>query len=573
MKTSESPLALERPAAAAGSEPPAPLSVAPLPALRPHRRRRRLVWIALAILAAAGAAWGAVHYVETQRQDARAAEELTTFPVLRGDLHVTVAEAATLKAKRAQRIWPDIDGRSKIAWLIEEGTVVDSGDTLVLLETEDLKQNIDNTEIQFQAAASARVQAAELLDIQKRQNESDLQAARVRLEIANLELARYREGEIPRLTREAKLKLDKAQVDLQLAKEDLVGMDEYVEKGYFTKKDFETRKLAERQAADALETATKDLQLLEKYTIPRDLAQKQSDVDQAKTGFDLATMKAASELAKKTADLNERSFTEQRRLASLNDLKARLSKMTLRAPGRGMVVYGDDRQWWMRGDIQVGMDVWRGRVLMTLPDLDEIEALVSINEVDLDKVQIGQNAAITLDAYGALRFRGRVTRIASLADRQGGRFGSDVRTFEVTVEFDMADARQVLAGVDKAPNNGNKLRPGMSAKVEIDVTTLTNVLYVPVDAVYEVGGAHGCYVLRGGEPVWQPVEIGPSNRTHVEIKRGLSEGERVARYDPKRGAGQTTTRPSAGLHPTSRPATQPAARPADASRGRRGARL
>lgn len=518
-----------------------------------RRERHRWLWITLLALALAAGTVGVVWAVQRSRQSHQRAQSLTSYTVARGDLNITVTESGTLKARKSQQLWADIQGRARVAWLREEGVYVDSGDVLVIMETEELEKAISDAQIELEQAVAARIQAEEKLDIQDRQNTSDIQAAEVKLQIAELELERYQSGEVPKLLREARLKVDKCTVDLQLAQEDLVGMEDYVAKGYFTKKDFEQRKLALREATEALETARKDLELLQQFQIPKDQAQKRSEVDQAKTNLDLVVRKAKSELAQKQADAEQRRFIERLRVDRLKELQERLSKMQIRAPSAGLVIYGDDSRWYTRRDIQVGMDVWRGRVIMTLPDLSEMDLLVSINEVDLDKVEEGQSAKVVLDAYPSLVFTGHVTRVGQLAERQSrGRFTSDVPTFEVNVAIDMHHARTVLARVpSKGANSDSRLRPGMSAKAEIEVTTLRNVLYVPVDAVFEEAGTYGCYRLVDGKPVWQPVTIGLNNRTHVHIRSGLEQHDVVLRYDPTLAAGRR--------RPTTRPATtQPA---------------
>jgi len=158
-----------------------------------------------------------------------------------------------------------------------------------------------------------------------------------------------------------------------------------------------------------------------------------------------------------------------------------------------------------------------------------------------------------------------VSKVGKLAERESRWSGSDIRTFEVIVEMDMDHARQVLAASPNATGQGSRLRPGMSAKAEIDVATLTDVLYVPVYAVDEDRGEHLCYVLEDGQPVLREVEIGLNNPTHVHVKAGLKEGDRVLRYDPKRASGRrrtTTTQPGRRGGRRGRPTTQAAAQPA-----------
>jgi HlyD family secretion protein len=77
-----------------------------------------------------------------------------------------------------------------------------------------------------------------------------------------------------------------------------------------------------------------------------------------------------------------------------------------------------------------------------------------------------------------------------------------------------------------------RLRPGMSATVEIQVEERARALSVPVEAVFEKDGRTICYVVtrRGLRP--REVVLGPSNRDLVVIEKGLAEGDRVALRDP-----------------------------------------
>ena len=71
------------------------------------------------------------------------------------------------------------------------------------------------------------------------------------------------------------------------------------------------------------------------------------------------------------------------------------------------------------------------------------------------------------------------------------------------------------------------LKPGMSAKVEILANCLSNVVYVPVQAVSPLEGKQVCYVANGRKPECRTVEVGEFNDEFIEIKNGLKEGERV----------------------------------------------
>jgi multidrug efflux pump subunit AcrA (membrane-fusion protein) len=77
------------------------------------------------------------------------------------------------------------------------------------------------------------------------------------------------------------------------------------------------------------------------------------------------------------------------------------------------------------------------------------------------------------------------------------------------------------------------LKPGMSAKVEIQVKTLTNVVYVPIQGVQPVDDKHYCLVEKGLTQERREVEVGEFNDEFIEIKKGIAEGERVALRAPE----------------------------------------
>ena len=78
-----------------------------------------------------------------------------------------------------------------------------------------------------------------------------------------------------------------------------------------------------------------------------------------------------------------------------------------------------------------------------------------------------------------------------------------------------------------------RLRPGMTARVEIEVESRPRALFVPLEAVFEKEGRRVCYVLERGRPRPREVVLGPSNQDFVIVEKGLRRGERVALRDPE----------------------------------------
>jgi multidrug efflux pump subunit AcrA (membrane-fusion protein) len=105
--------------------------------------------------------------------------------------------------------------------------------------------------------------------------------------------------------------------------------------------------------------------------------------------------------------------------------------------------------------------------------------------------------------------------VGTLAQEEKERRGA--KFFGVTIQIEGSEAR---------------LRPGMTAQVEIEVQERPRALFVPLQAVFEREGRSVCYVVRRGRLQAQDVVTGPSNQDFVVIETGLREGDRVALRDP-----------------------------------------
>ena len=122
--------------------------------------------------------------------------------------------------------------------------------------------------------------------------------------------------------------------------------------------------------------------------------------------------------------------------------------------------------------------------------------------------------AITVDAFPGEKFEASIRRISPIVS--GGKL--ETRTADVWVYFNKKDAR---------------IKPGMSADIEILITTLQSVLSVPSQAIVEREGKKQAYVAIGSDlkpgakaaARLKPVEIGITNWSYTEVTKGLSAGE------------------------------------------------
>lgn len=161
----------------------------------------------------------------------------------------------------------------------------------------------------------------------------------------------------------------------------------------------------------------------------------------------------------------------------------------------------------------------------TMQSDDTMTLSVSVDELDINSVEVGQTATVTMDALEDVTLDGTVTSVSNSASSSGN--GSAKYTVEISV-----------------PKQDGMLI-GMSASATIVVEESKNVVTLPVDALQEKGNETYVYTSVDGDGNLSgetEVETGLSDGDTVEITDGLSDGDTV--YYEKTG---NTTSASAGM--------------------------
>ena len=132
---------------------------------------------------------------------------------------------------------------------------------------------------------------------------------------------------------------------------------------------------------------------------------------------------------------------------------------------------------------------------------------MTISEVDIAKVQMGETAAMTLDALTGKAYTATVISVSPV-----GTVSSGVVNYTATLEIKNADGA---------------IKPGMTANLALEVERRDNVLLVPVRAVRTSGTRKIVTVQADGQSIQNTVTTGLSNDTSIEIVSGLKEGDVV----------------------------------------------
>jgi HlyD family secretion protein len=190
--------------------------------------------------------------------------------------------------------------------------------------------------------------------------------------------------------------------------------------------------------------------------------------------------------------------------ARVNAAQATLNMARLTSPFAGTVTDANP----LPGD-----QVTAGTIGFRVDDLSSLLVDVEISEVDINTVSVGQPVVLTFDAILGGEYHGEVTQVS-----QSGSTVQGVVNFTVTVKLTDAD---------------EKVKPGMTAAVNITIQQLKDVLLIPNRAVRLVDGQRVIYLLQDGLPVQVEVRLGSSSDTMSVLASGdVKEGDEIILNPP-----------------------------------------
>ncbi len=177
--------------------------------------------------------------------------------------------------------------------------------------------------------------------------------------------------------------------------------------------------------------------------------------------------------------------------ARVNALEAAIGMASLKAPFAGTVT-----------DVAslIGDQVSIGTASFRIDDLSRLLVDVEVPEIDINRIQVGQNVTISFDAISGITYNGEVIEVA-----RAGEVVQGVVNFDLTIHLLDADD-QVL--------------PGMTAAVNIITEQLTDVLLVPNRAIRVRDGKMVVYLLQDGQATAVEVEVGASSDTYSQVLAG-----------------------------------------------------
>jgi len=466
------------------------------------------------------------------------AMESQIVTVERGTLTVEITAAGNLALSRTEDRAFDLfypEGTVGEV-LVEEGDIVEEGQVLAKVDTEEWEDELGTLEDQvttkerdlLQAQINLQTAEQNLKDSRdnKAAKELALLNAQINLDQANYNLSVAEETHTWPDIETAEAEVDKAEAFLQWA------LDGQAESGGSTWDRLVTRAQAELDAAQKVYDA-----LVEGYDT-EEVAIKKKQVEAA----EMSLAQAQEDLDKIVADvtlkelqltLNQGKLEDARK--ALVDAQQELEKAKSKSP----LIVAPFAGFITKVNVEGGDDIMTGTVAVQLADPNRFEADIMVSEMDILQVKLGGDATVQVDAMPGLSLPAKITHIAPTATIQSG-----VVNYQVKVEVQPLEQRQAgqqpQTQISPTIPEGFQLREGLTVTVTIIVQQKTDVLLVPNAAITSQGGQSYVQVVSpDGATEQRAIKTGISDYQFTEVTEGLSEGEQI--LVPKGTATTATT--------------------------------
>ncbi len=492
---------------------------------------------------------------------AQAAEaKATPVPVataLRTDIQDALEVTGTAAASDEVDVVAEVSGKISRVYA-DVGDYVRRGSTLVRVDTQVAAAQRDQAAAGVQSARASLSQAQEALqlttattDSTVRQAEVGVSAAQERLEqarasarlvesqvnsaidqartgvsSAEAQLADVRAGARDQERRQAEAQVRQAKASLDLAEQNYNRYHTLLEGGVVSQQQFDQYNTQYKLAQQSYQQAVEQLSLVEAGPRSEQVRLAELGVEQAKqrlaqaqansTQIEVAQqdVRAAEEGVRQAREqlnaaiagrgqvaVQERQVASAR--AGVDQAQAgervtavQLGKHAVRSPVSGLVA--------MRM-VDAGEGAMPGTPVMRIVRIDPIRVEAIVNELDLDRVHTGDVGLVQFDGISNRDYRGTVTDIQPQAV-------PDSRNYVVRLEV---------------PNGDGAVKPGMFARVSLQLGSREDVIVIQRDALLERDHVREVYVVADGVVEVREVEVGVIHANLVEIIDGVREGETV----------------------------------------------
>lgn len=266
----------------------------------------------------------------------------------------------------------------------------------------------------------------------------------------------------------------------------------------------EEYKLALAEAQMNFDKAKRRAEIIDNSRSDNDRKKAQIDFTIATNELELARSKLAFHLDNKELSIQLAKSKVARTDAEVKALKRDIERLKVKAPMNGLVAYRANRA----GEKpSVGESMQFGQPVVELSVIEQMQVKAQIKEADFGRIKLGQTVKVTIDSADGYVISGKLVEIGKAFREKS--YQDKSRIVDAIIELDKIDT--------------DKLRPGLSARVEIVTAQLDNALTVPLNALKQSAGK----VLLNTNYGEKEVTISHTTSTLAVVSSGISQGTEV----------------------------------------------
>lgn len=457
-----------------------------------------------------------------------AADKPETHTVEKGLFRVEVELEGVFEAAEMAEVVlrPDEWSSLVVERAVDQGTVVEKGQPIIWLETEDIDDTLRTTEFALELGRLSIATAESELATLEVTVPLDLHDAERDKEIADLELEHFNEVDEEMSRRSAEESLKSSEYSLEYAMEELEQLEKMYLADDLTEETEEIILKRARRDVERSQFFLENARIRHERTLEEDIPRERERVEEAAeratTSLDKARVALPASLEQKRIELQKLRNAQEELQQKFERLQQDRESLVVKAPAAGVVYYGHcDRGQWpaattMARQLRQGGSLSANQVIMTIITPGTAFVRVTIDEKDLRFSRPGTEGVVIPTAFPDDRLRARVIEIESIPVQSG--------KFDGKVEFAMEQGQLPIV-------------PAMNAKVKLTGYENAAALTVPSSAVFsEEADETQKYVYvqpEEGEPEKRTVQVGHSSGDKTEITAGLEEGEEILLKKPE----------------------------------------
>lgn len=437
--------------------------------------------------------------------------KIPTYKVEKTNFEVLVTDTGEISSEIENKIYAPFS--TKVDSIIDEGLTVKKGQKVATLETVSQEQSRDESKLSLKEAK---------LDFNatKFTNEESIEGLKKELKNANLDIDIAKLGLKNLIETRDKVGIIKAEQTLKTIDKELkiyelnVKEEERLNKlGYISQEELNDSKTKLQELQKEKEYTKISLKVLKNGPRKEDIEKEKININIALKNQEKVKQELDSTINKSKLDDKEKKLSIKKSQTDFDYNNDLAEKGNLISPSNGLIIYGKIMSGQDEVKIKAGDSVSQGVEIAKVVDLNKPMLKMLINEVDIGRLKLDQEARFALDAYPEKIYHGKVIKISSIADSKFTQDDNKVKVVEVLVRIFEKD---------------KFLIPGMTANAEIVVANEKNVLAIPSQAIKKDKDKTFCFVKTEKGFIKKPVVIGESNEIQSIIENGLSENDIIS---------------------------------------------